>query len=80
MGQVNFNLGGTTLSSTLNVQNATATVTASGGSSLSAMVLQGENVAEFDTSGSVSLTGCAVSYIPSGDTTSGTSNGVPWTP
>ena len=79
MGQVNFSLGGSTLSSNLNIQNATATVTASGGSSLAAMVLQGENVAEFDTSGTVSLSGCSVSYIPSSDTSSGTTNGVQWT-
>ena len=78
LGQVNISLGGSTLSSTLNVQNATATVTASGGSSLTAMVLQGENVAEFDTSGTVSLAGCSVSYIPSSDTSSGTTNGIQW--
>ena len=79
MGQVSFNLGGTTLSSNLNIENATATVTALGGSSLTAMVLQGENVAEFDTSGTVSLSGCSVAYIPVADTSSGTTGGVQWT-
>jgi autotransporter-associated beta strand protein len=81
MGQVNFSLGGSSLSSTLNIQSGTASVTAAGGSSLSAMVLQDRNVVEFDTSGTVSLltsSGYITSVTPAMTTSSGTTNGVQW--
>jgi autotransporter-associated beta strand protein len=78
LGQASFSLGGSTLSSTLDVQNATAIVTAAGGNSLSAMILQDRNVVEFDTAGTVSLAGNSGSYTPAAITTSGTTNGIQW--